>query len=207
MLRSCGDGNLGRSGFVLSGPGRFLAGALRVLCDRLASGGEEVHEALKKAIGFGRVPESHQAVLLDFAADLGWLYPGEEFRPLWEMVARRGRPFYRRIAQGMAPIGSLKFYCGAMTALGRRRDMDELLSEERVHRAMVLFRVDDPEIVTAVLKSSPVACAQLDSQMEIDLAVELLSIRPYEPTIPSISVTCSSKWWIPPRRGSPIREW
>lgn len=180
VLRSCGDGNLGEEAvsFCLDLAG-FWPGHFAYLCDRLASGGEEVHEALKKAIGFGRVPESHQAVLLDFAADLGWLYPGEEFRPLWEMVARRGRPFYRRIAQGMAPIGSLKFYCGAMTALGRRRDMDELLSEERVHRAMVLFRVDDPEIVTAVLKSSPVACAQLDSQMEIDLAVELLSIRPY----------------------------
>jgi len=146
-------------------------------CDRLSAGGEEVHEALKKAMSFPGLTENNRAVLMDFAADLGWLYPGDEFAPIWEIVARRGMPIYRRIAEGMAPIGSLRFYCGPMRALKKHRGMAEFLSEERVHRAMVLFRTEDSGVVAAVLNSSPVACSHLDSQMEIDLAVELLSIR------------------------------
>lgn len=178
VLRSSGDGNLGEDAavFCLELAGT-LPGHFAYLCDRLAAGGEEVHEALKKAAGFPGVSENNRAVLLDFAADLGWLYPGEEFAPVWEIVARRGMPIYRRIAEGMAPIGSLRFYCGAMRALRKHRGIGEFLSEERVHRAMVLFRTDDPGVVSAVLNSSPVACTHLDSQMEIDLAVELLSIR------------------------------
>ncbi|MFO7627096.1 MAG: hypothetical protein R6V62_07555 [Candidatus Fermentibacteraceae bacterium] len=178
VLRSSSDGNLGEdaAAFCLE-LARTLPGHFPYHCDRLSAGGEEVHEALKKAMSFPGVTENNRAVLMDFAADLGWLYPGEEFAPIWEIVARRGMPIYRRIAEGMAPIGSLRFYCGAMRALKKHRGIAEFLSEERVHRAMVLFRTDDPGIVTAVLNSSPVACSHLDSQMEIDLAVELLSIR------------------------------
>ncbi len=179
VLRSCGDGNLGEeaAAFCLDLAG-FWPSHFAYLCDRLSSGGEEVHEALKKAVEFKEVAEANRAVLMDFAADIGWLYPGVEYAPLWEIVARRGMPIYRRIAEGMAPIGSLRFFCGAMNGLKKRRGIGEFLSEERVHRAMVLFRTDDPDVVTSVLKSSPVACSHLDSQMEIDLAVELLSIRP-----------------------------
>ena len=178
VLRSSGDGNLGieAAAFCLE-LARALPGHFAYLCDRLSAGGEEVHEALKKAKSFPGVTEINRAVLMDFAADLGWLYPGEEFAPIWEIVARRGMPIYRRIAEGMAPIGSLRFFCGAMKALKKCRGIADFLSEERVHRAMVLFRTDDPGVVLAVLNSSPVACSHLDSQMEIDLAVELLSIR------------------------------
>lgn len=178
VLRSSGDGNLGEDAvaFCLELAG-MLPGHFAYLCDRLSAGGEEVHEALKKAMSFPGITENNRAVLMNFAADLGWLYPGDEFAPIWEIVARRGMPIYRRIAEGMAPIGSLRFYCGAMRALRKHRGIAEFLSEERVHRAMVLFRTDDPGIVSAVLNSSPVACSHLDSQMEIDLAVELLSIR------------------------------
>lgn len=178
VLRSSGEGNLGEdaAAFCLE-LARVLPEHFAYHCDRLSAGGEEVYEALKKAIGFPGTTENNRAVLMDFAADLGWLYPGEEFAPIWEIVARRGMPIYRRIAEGMAPIGSLRFFCGAMRALKKHRGMAEFLSEERVHRAMVLFRTDDPGTVSAVLNSSPVACSHLDSQMEIDLAVELLSIR------------------------------
>lgn len=177
VLRSCGDGNLGEdaASFCLDLAG-FWPGHFAYLCDRLSSGGEEVHEALKKAAAFKNVSENNRAVLLDFAADLGWLYRGDEFAPLWEIVARRGMPIYRRIAEGMAPMGSIRFYCGAMRALQKKRGIDELLSEERVHRAMVLFRTDEVDVVASVLKSSPVACSYLDSQMEIDLAIDLFSI-------------------------------
>jgi len=178
VLRSSGDGNLGEDAaafcLVLA---RTLPEHFAYHCDRLSAGGEEVHEALKKAMSFPGLTENNRAVLMDFAADLGWLYPGDEFAPIWEIVARRGMPIYRRIAEGMAPIGSLRFYCGAMRALKKHRGMAEFLSEERVHRAMVLFRTEDSGVVAAVLNSSPVACSHLDSQMEIDLAVELLSIR------------------------------
>ncbi len=180
VLRYCGEGNLGveAASFCLE-----LAGLrprhFGYLCDRLVSGGEEVHEALKKAARFGNVSEPNRVVLLDFAADLGWLYSGLEFEPLWQMVARHGKPFYQRIARGIAPIGSMRFYCGAMTALGRKKDIGELLAEGRVHRAMALFQAEDADAMAAVLASSPVACARLDSQMEIDLAAELLSTRPF----------------------------
>jgi hypothetical protein len=179
VLRSCGDESITEEAVVfcldLAG---FWPGHFPYICDRLASGGNEVFEALKKAVDYQGVSEENKAVLMDFAADMGWLYPLTEFAPLWEIVATRGMPIYRRISEGMASMGSLRFFCGAMNALKKRRPIDELLSEERVHRAMVLFRSDDPATVAAVLKSSPVACNHIDSQMEIDLAIEMLSICP-----------------------------
>jgi hypothetical protein len=145
---------------------------------RTADDGKSVIHGLKKAETL--IPEAKSyavETLMDFGAEMGWEFLEEEDSPLWEAVARNGELFYRRIRGFAASAASMRLLSGVLGQLEEEEDLDELLDATAVEVVSEKFGDLERETVKSVLAELPDIRDALISSAEIEMAVDVLSLR------------------------------
>ncbi|MBD3369341.1 hypothetical protein GF402_03140 [Candidatus Fermentibacteria bacterium] len=145
---------------------------------RTAEDGKSVIHGLKKAETL--IPEAKSyavETLLDFGAEMGWEFLEEEDAPLWEAVARNGELFYRRIRGFAASASSMRLLSGVLAQLAEEEDLEDLLTTTAVEVVSEKFGDFDKSTVKEVLAELPDIRDALISSAEIEMAVDVLSLR------------------------------
>ena len=143
-----------------------------------AEHGETVIQALKRAEELlDEAKPFARESLLDFAAEMGWKLLDGESLPLWRAIARNGEILYRRIRGFAVPESSVRLLSGVLGRLEETRGLEELLTRAAARTVSDKFSGTDPEDALEALAELPEVRDALVSSVEVEIAVEVLSLR------------------------------
>lgn len=148
------------------------------VCLRISSGGTDLVNALSRAfkrLEGGDLSGETRRYLLDFTIETGWLLDESDFDQIWQLILRRGNLVHRRLSRGLVPVSSIRFLAGILRGISDRRELPELLREERVHKAMEIFSSHDRKGMAKSLSDFPDLIGHIDDQTEMDLVIEAVS--------------------------------
>jgi len=145
--------------------------------DRTSEAGPDVIQALKRAEAL--LPEASpyaRETLLDFAAELGWRFLGDDDLPLWKAVGRLGEVLFRRLRGTAIPASSLQLMAGVLGEL-EREGIEEMFSEVRAAVVAGMFGEHDRAVVDEALASVPETYKALEGVGEMELIMQITSLR------------------------------
>ncbi len=143
-----------------------------------AEHGERVIQALKRAESLLEEarPFARES-LLDFAAEMGWKLLDEESLPIWRAIARNGELLYRRLRGFAVPENSVRLLAGVLGMLEENRGLEDLLTRTAAHTVCERFGGTDPQDALEALADLPEVRNALVSSVEVEIGVEVLSLR------------------------------
>jgi hypothetical protein len=145
--------------------------------ERTADAGPDVIQALKRAEAI--MPEAApyaRETLLDFAAEMGWRFLGDDDLPLWKAIGRLGEMLFRRL-RGMAiPASSLQLLSGVLGEL-EKSGMDEMIAEVRSRVVEGMFGEHDRAVIDEALASVPEVYKALEAVGEMELIAQVTELH------------------------------
>jgi len=144
--------------------------------ERTADAGPDVIQALKRAetVLPDAAPYARET-LLDFAAEMGWRFLGDDLA-LWNAVGRLGEVLFRRL-RGMAiPASSLQLLSGVLGEL-EKSGMEEMIAEVRCRVVEGMFAEHDRAVVDEALASVPEVYTALEAVGEMELIAQVAALR------------------------------
>jgi hypothetical protein len=143
-----------------------------------AEHGDNVIQALKRSEGLlDEAKPFARESLLDFGAEMGWKLLDEESLPIWRAIARNGELLYRRLRGFAVPESSMRLLSGVLGGLDDTRGMDRVLTSAAARAVRQKFGDADTGQALAVLERIPDVRDALVSAVEVELSVEVLSLR------------------------------
>lgn len=145
--------------------------------ERTSDAGPDVIQALKRAEAI--LPEAApyaRETLLDFAAEMGWRFLGDDDLPLWKAVGRLGEVLFRRLRGMAVPASSLQLLCGVLGEL-EKSGMDEMIAEVRARVVEGMFGERERAVIDEALASVPEVYKALEAVGEMELIARVTMLR------------------------------
>ncbi len=148
------------------------------VCVRAVAGGEKLFVAIKNFLlevnTLDLNPEEASS-LLDFTMETGWLLEKQDHDQLWKIISQKGSRIQGRLSGRLVPMSSIRFLAGLLRGIEETGGIDSLLSRERIHRAMSLFKTTSRKRIEQSFLLYPEVVPLIDHQIKLDLAVEAIS--------------------------------